>query len=126
VKTKNSVIFATIIFHKKLHQSTILLITAPNLKNTGKHYIYDINKNNDKSVKYIKKTIIGDVNYIDDIKDYIDDIMKIYLTNHGNLVNSGDKGYIDKFIDVYLHQYIDRNRNMRIELIDKLIPIMND
>jgi hypothetical protein len=30
--------------------------------------------------------------------------MKIYLTN-GNLVNSGDKGYIDKFIDVYLHQY---------------------
>jgi hypothetical protein len=65
------------------------------------------------------------VNYIDDdIKDYIDDIMKIYLTNHGNLVNSGDKGYIDKFIDVYLHQYIDRNRNMRIELIDKLIPIM--
>jgi hypothetical protein len=32
VKTKNSVIFATIIFHKKLHQSTILLINAPNLK----------------------------------------------------------------------------------------------
>jgi hypothetical protein len=32
VKTKNSVIFATIIF-LKLHQSTILLInTAPNLK----------------------------------------------------------------------------------------------
>jgi hypothetical protein len=71
----------------------------------------------------LRKPLLG-MNYIDDdIKDYIDDIMKIYLTNHGNLVNSGDKGYIDKFIDVYLH-HIDRNRNMRIELIDKLIPIM--
>jgi hypothetical protein len=45
-----------------------------------------------------------DVNYIDDdIKDYIDDIMKIYLTNHGNLVNSGDKGYID--IDLFTPIY---------------------
>jgi hypothetical protein len=51
----------------------------------------------------LRKPLLG-MNYIDDdIKDYIDDIMKIYLTNHGNLVNSGDKGYIDKFIDVYLH-----------------------
>jgi hypothetical protein len=44
----------------------------------------------------LRKPLLG-MNYIDDdIKDYIDDIMKIYLTNHGNLVNSGDKGYIDK------------------------------
>jgi hypothetical protein len=57
VKTKNSVIFATIIFHKKLHQSTIINKYSTELKKYRCYYIYDINKNNDKSVKYIKKTI---------------------------------------------------------------------